>query len=95
MIKALICLPLFCLMLMVGAVATAPSALAAPTAAVSVSETAFTTPTLAQYNNDSSSSSGSGRVSGRGVRSLVKLAIFALLGIVGVGKWLFGKMSGD
>jgi len=94
MIKSLICLPLFCLILTVGAIAAATPATAAPTSAVTVSQSAFTAPTLAQYNGESSSS-GSGRVSGRGARGLVKLAIFAVLGIIGAGKWLLGKMSGD
>lgn len=48
-------------------------------------------PMLAQSSSESSSS---GRVSGRGARGLVKLVIFAVVALLGAGKWILGKLFG-
>lgn len=93
-IKKTVCQTLFCLLLTVGALSAAAPVTAAPVASVQMTESMvrLTTPTLAQSNSDSSSS---GRVSGRGVRGLGRLIVFAVVALLGVGKWLLGKMSGE
>lgn len=48
-------------------------------------------PVLAQTNNDQNRST---RVSGRGAVGLVKLVVLLGAGAIGVGGWLFRKMSG-
>ena len=73
----------------------APVAVASAMDVSIVSESVATAPvvTLAQYDDDSSSDST--RVSGRGMRGIVKLAIGAGIALLAVGKWLLGKVMGS
>lgn len=70
---------------------------AAPTPAPAVAAgelktTVFTQSATMLAQNDESS--GSGRVSGRGMRGLGKLVVFAVLALFGAGKWIFSKFTG-
>ncbi|HLP83102.1 MAG TPA: hypothetical protein VK157_02030 [Phycisphaerales bacterium] len=48
--------------------------------------------TLAQARSDQSSSN---RISGRSSRGMIKLAILGVFAVVGVGGWIYRKVTGD